>query len=168
MLPWVWECIYQNFVVTSISPYLFVTIASLDPELSMNAWLSKLESSSWLDYVQSVLSTACFVAQCLDTQGSVNLLRLPTFTSLICVETADFMNFILVSSELYMIKHHTKALFVNSIDWSSIQSSIQHSYFIPLILVSSQASFIHSSSLVDCFQILWSEVKTVLQAICCR
>ena len=168
MLPWVWECIYQNFVVTSISPYLFVTTASLDPELSMNAWLSKLESSSWLDYVQSVLSTACFVAQCLDTQGSVKLLRLPTFTSLICVETADFMNFILVSSELYMIKHHTKALVVNSIDWSSIQSSIQHSYFIPLILVSSQASFIHSSSLVNCFQILWSEVKTVLQTICCR
>ena len=132
-----WECIYQNFVVMSISPYLFVTIASLDPELSMNAWLSKLESSSWLDYVQSVLSTACFVAQCLDTQGSVKLLRLPTFTSLICVETADFMYFILVSSELYMIKHHTKALFVNSIDWSSIQSSIQHSYFIPLILVRS-------------------------------
>lgn len=95
---------------------MFVTTASLDPELSMNAWLSKLESSSWLDYVQSVLSTACFVAQCLDTQGSVKLLRLPTFTSLICVETADFMNFILVSSELYMIKHHTKALVVNSID----------------------------------------------------
>ena len=35
----------------------------------MNAWLSKLESSSWLDYVQSVLSTACFITQCLDTQG---------------------------------------------------------------------------------------------------
>ena len=60
--------------VRSNSLYSFVTIASLDPELSMNAWLSKLESSSWLDYVQSVLSTACFVAQCLDTQGSVKLL----------------------------------------------------------------------------------------------
>ena len=45
--------------------------ACLDPKLSMNSWLSKLESSSWLDYVQSVLSTACFVAQCLDRQGMV-------------------------------------------------------------------------------------------------
>ena len=58
-------------LVMSNSLYSFVTTASLDPELSMNAWLSKLESSSWLDYVQSVLSTACFVAQCLDTQGTV-------------------------------------------------------------------------------------------------
>ena len=49
---------------------LFGSLASLDPKLSMNSWLSKLEASSWLDYVQSVLSAACYIAQCLDTQGT--------------------------------------------------------------------------------------------------
>lgn len=49
--------------------------ASLDPKLSMNSWLSKLESSSWLDYVQNVLSTACYVAQCLDMQGTTVLVH---------------------------------------------------------------------------------------------
>lgn len=49
--------------------------ASMDPNLSMNSWLSKLEASSWLDYVQSVLSTACFIAQCLDTQGTTVLVH---------------------------------------------------------------------------------------------
>ena len=63
--------IFQNSLKDLLFTQFFVTTASLDPELSMNAWLSKLESSSWLDYVQSVLSTACFVAQCLDTQGRV-------------------------------------------------------------------------------------------------
>lgn len=49
--------------------------ASLDQKLSMNSWLSKLEASSWLDYVQSVLSTACYIAQCLDTQGTTVLVH---------------------------------------------------------------------------------------------
>ena len=49
---------------------IFVYTASLDPKLSMTSWLSKLESSSWLDYVQSILSTACHVAKCLDKNGN--------------------------------------------------------------------------------------------------
>lgn len=72
-----WKRVHQNIerypaLNDSIAK---LTEASLDPELSMNAWLSKLESSSWLDYVQSVLSTACFVAQCLDTQGTTVLVH---------------------------------------------------------------------------------------------
>ena len=47
-----------------------LTSASLDPTLSMNSWLSKLESSGWLDHVQIVLSTAYYAAQCLDVQGN--------------------------------------------------------------------------------------------------
>ena len=35
----------------------------------MNSWLSKLESSGWLDEVQAVLGAACFVAQVMDKQG---------------------------------------------------------------------------------------------------
>ena len=55
--------IYVDFII-------FVYTASLDPKLSMTSWLSKLESSSWLDYVQSILSTACHVAKCLDKNGN--------------------------------------------------------------------------------------------------
>jgi len=47
----------------------FYHAASLDHQLSMNSWLSKLESSGWLDHVQTVLSSASFVAQCLDKEG---------------------------------------------------------------------------------------------------
>ena len=50
--------------------------ASFDPKLSMNSWLSKLESSCWLDHVQSVLTTASFVVQCLDKQGIFNVKQL--------------------------------------------------------------------------------------------
>ncbi|XP_031549636.1 myotubularin-related protein 9-like [Actinia tenebrosa] len=42
---------------------------ALDHHLSMNSWLSKLESSGWLDHVQAVLSSAHFVATCVDKQG---------------------------------------------------------------------------------------------------
>lgn len=52
-----------------------LTEASLDPTLSMNSWLSKLESSGWLDHVQIVLSTAYYAAQCLDVQGTTVLVH---------------------------------------------------------------------------------------------
>ena len=59
------------FILLLLLLLLFLlTSASLDPKLSMNSWLSKLESSGWLDHVQVVLSTACYAAQCLDVQGN--------------------------------------------------------------------------------------------------
>lgn len=42
---------------------------SLDHHLSMNSWLSKLESSGWLDQVQTVLKSAQSVASYLDKDG---------------------------------------------------------------------------------------------------
>ena len=59
-----------------------LTSASLDPTLSMNSWLSKLESSGWLDHVQIILSTAYYAAQCLDVQGNeIQALSLETLAS---------------------------------------------------------------------------------------
>lgn len=40
--------------------------ASTDTGVSMDKWLSRLEASGWLSHIKSVLSCACFVAQCLD------------------------------------------------------------------------------------------------------
>ena len=68
--------IYVDFII-------FVYTASLDPKLSMTSWLSKLESSSWLDYVQSILSTACHVAKCLDKNGN------STFYSMIILQPRE-------------------------------------------------------------------------------
>ena len=68
--------IYVDFII-------FVYTASLDPKLSMTSWLSKLESSSWLDYVQSILSTACHVAKCLDKNGN------STFYSMIFLQPRE-------------------------------------------------------------------------------
>lgn len=44
-----------------------------DTTLSMDKWLSKLETSGWLSHVKDVLSSACLVAQCLD-QDNVSVL----------------------------------------------------------------------------------------------
>ncbi|XP_065296214.1 myotubularin-related protein 9 isoform X2 [Dermacentor albipictus] len=41
-------------------------LASTDTGVSMDKWLSRLEASGWLSHIKSVLSCACFVAQCLD------------------------------------------------------------------------------------------------------
>lgn len=37
-----------------------------DASLSMDRWLSRLESCRWLSHVKAALSTACLAAQCLD------------------------------------------------------------------------------------------------------
>ncbi|XP_075764799.1 myotubularin-related protein 9-like isoform X2 [Pelodiscus sinensis] len=39
-----------------------------DPSLSMDRWLSKLESSKWLAHVKGALSTACLAAQCMERE----------------------------------------------------------------------------------------------------
>ncbi|NWY19034.1 MTMR9 protein, partial [Aphelocoma coerulescens] len=44
--------------------------ACSDPSLSMDRWLSRLESSRWLGHVKAALSTACLAAQCLDREDS--------------------------------------------------------------------------------------------------
>ncbi|EDO33774.1 predicted protein [Nematostella vectensis] len=43
--------------------------ACFDQNLSMNAYLSRLESCGWMDQIQAVLGTACYVAHCLHTDG---------------------------------------------------------------------------------------------------
>lgn len=35
----------------------------------MDKWLSKLESSNWLTHVKDILTCACTVAQCIDSEG---------------------------------------------------------------------------------------------------
>lgn len=40
-----------------------------DTGVSMDKWLSRLESSGWLGHIKDVLTCACFVAQCLDQDG---------------------------------------------------------------------------------------------------
>ncbi|XP_068513910.1 myotubularin-related protein 9-like isoform X1 [Anas acuta] len=39
-----------------------------DASLSMDRWLSRLESCRWLSHVKAALSTACLAAQCLDRE----------------------------------------------------------------------------------------------------
>ncbi|XP_068736229.1 myotubularin-related protein 9-like [Montipora capricornis] len=72
-----WRRVYQNIERYSVlnDSVAKLVEGSLDPKLSMNSWLSKLESSSWLDHVQSVLSTAFFAARCLDIQGTTVLVH---------------------------------------------------------------------------------------------
>lgn len=41
-----------------------------DLNCSSDKWLSRLESSNWLSYVQNSLNTACLIAQCLDQEGT--------------------------------------------------------------------------------------------------
>ncbi|KAH9426966.1 Myotubularin- protein 9 [Dermatophagoides pteronyssinus] len=45
----------------------------MDQTLSMDKWLSRLETSGWLSHIKDVLSSACLVAQCLD-QDNVSVL----------------------------------------------------------------------------------------------
>ncbi|XP_039596707.1 myotubularin-related protein 9 isoform X1 [Polypterus senegalus] len=40
-----------------------------DQTHNMDRWLSKLENSKWLSHVQSTLSTACLVAECVEREG---------------------------------------------------------------------------------------------------
>ncbi|KAJ3633793.1 hypothetical protein MTP99_010718 [Tenebrio molitor] len=41
-----------------------------DSSCSSDKWLSRLENSNWLTYVQNALNAACLVAQCLDQDGA--------------------------------------------------------------------------------------------------
>ena len=43
--------------------------ACYDTTSSMDKWLSKLESSSWLSHVKDILTCACVAAQCIDKEG---------------------------------------------------------------------------------------------------
>ena len=44
-----------------------------DGSLSMDRWLSKLDSSNWLSHIESILDAACSVAQCLEHERKQNL-----------------------------------------------------------------------------------------------
>ncbi|EFA03795.1 myotubularin-related protein 9 isoform X1 [Tribolium castaneum] len=41
-----------------------------DTNCSFDKWMSRLESSNWLSFVQNSLNAACLVAQCLDQDGA--------------------------------------------------------------------------------------------------
>ena len=52
--------------------YMYVVFwftACTDDGCSMDKWLSKLESSNWLSHVKEILTCACTVAQCIDSEG---------------------------------------------------------------------------------------------------
>ncbi|XP_034610120.1 myotubularin-related protein 9-like isoform X4 [Trachemys scripta elegans] len=46
-----------------------------DTSLSMDRWLSKLESSKWLAHVKGALSTACLAAQCMEREEACVLVH---------------------------------------------------------------------------------------------
>ncbi|XP_074832762.1 myotubularin-related protein 9-like isoform X2 [Carettochelys insculpta] len=46
-----------------------------DPSVSMDRWLSKLESSKWLAHVKGALSTACLAAQCIEREEACVLVH---------------------------------------------------------------------------------------------
>ncbi|XP_038233899.1 myotubularin-related protein 9-like isoform X4 [Dermochelys coriacea] len=46
-----------------------------DTSLSMDRWLSKLESSKWLAHVKGALSTACLAAQCMEREDACVLVH---------------------------------------------------------------------------------------------
>ncbi|XP_025899236.1 myotubularin-related protein 9-like [Nothoprocta perdicaria] len=46
-----------------------------DASLSMDRWLSRLESSRWLSHVKAALSTACLAAQCLEREEACVLVH---------------------------------------------------------------------------------------------
>lgn len=41
-----------------------------DSNISSDKWMSRLESSNWLTYIQTTLNASCLVAQCLDQDGA--------------------------------------------------------------------------------------------------
>ncbi|KDR15085.1 Myotubularin-related protein 9 [Zootermopsis nevadensis] len=41
-----------------------------DTTVSMEKWLSRLESSNWMSHIKDTLNCACLVAQCLDQEGA--------------------------------------------------------------------------------------------------
>ncbi|KAG8242887.1 hypothetical protein J6590_056454 [Homalodisca vitripennis] len=45
---------------------IYVFTACNDTSLSMDRWLSRLESSNWISHVKDTLNCACIVAQCLE------------------------------------------------------------------------------------------------------
>ncbi|NXA41397.1 MTMR9 protein, partial [Eudromia elegans] len=49
--------------------------ACSDASLSMDRWLSRLESSRWLSHVKAALSTACLAAQCLEREEACVLVH---------------------------------------------------------------------------------------------
>ncbi|XP_069079459.1 myotubularin-related protein 9-like isoform X1 [Pleurodeles waltl] len=46
-----------------------------DPTLTVDRWLSKLESCKWLSYVKEALSTACLAAQCMEREEAYVLVH---------------------------------------------------------------------------------------------
>ena len=43
---------------------------SVDGNIGMDKWLSKLEASGWLTHVKDSLTCACVAAQCIDKEGN--------------------------------------------------------------------------------------------------
>lgn len=63
-----WRKIHQNierhFVLHESLSKLIEAVN--DPSCSSDKWISRLESSSWMTHISSVLTCACFIAQCID------------------------------------------------------------------------------------------------------
>ncbi|XP_071959434.1 myotubularin-related protein 9-like isoform X1 [Antedon mediterranea] len=49
--------------------------ACRDRGCSMDKWLTRLESCSWLDHVKELLTTSCLTAQCVDKEGACVLVH---------------------------------------------------------------------------------------------
>ena len=52
---------------------LYVFVVSLDGNIGMDKWLSKLEASGWMSHVKDSLTCACVAAQCIDKEGDCYL-----------------------------------------------------------------------------------------------
>ena len=62
---------HSPFSLTQATPPLLLLLcaASSDRTLSVDKWLSRLDSSGWLGHVKDVLTAACVVSQCMDKEG---------------------------------------------------------------------------------------------------
>lgn len=49
---------------------MFIFEACNDTNCSSDKWMSRLENSNWLSYVQNCLNAACLVAQCIHQEGA--------------------------------------------------------------------------------------------------
>ncbi|KAB0798251.1 hypothetical protein PPYR_09244 [Photinus pyralis] len=70
-----WRRIHKNLdKISNCNGVILESFAKLmeavnDVNCSSDKWMSRLENSNWLTFVQSSLNAACLVAQCLDQEG---------------------------------------------------------------------------------------------------
>jgi len=66
-----WKKIYQNihrFTLQQESYVKFVE-ACVDPNITADKWMNRIETSGWFSHVTDVMNVACLISQCMDRDG---------------------------------------------------------------------------------------------------